>query len=163
MFASSMILVIVASLAHIGFMRQPRNVASILAIVLKYAFIFIVAFSGFIAFLGHTFRADYVAQQIGWPTGNPFQSEVAVANLAFGVLGILTIWLRGTFWLATAISYAVFMTGAGVVHIHQLVVAGNRAPLNAGATILAADLIVPLILLVLAVVHWRLTGDGRRI
>ncbi len=150
------ILVIVVSVIHIGFMQQPRNVTNILGIVLRYVFIFVVAFSSFIAFLGHTLRADDVAQQIGWPAGNPFQFEVAVANLAFAVLGLLTIWFRGSFWLAAAIGYAVFMTGAGVVHIHQLIVTGNRAPLNAGATLLAADFVAPLILLVLVVIYRRL-------
>ncbi len=151
------ILVIVVSVTHIGLMRRPRNVTNILGIVLRYLFIFVVAFSGFIACLGHTLRANDVAQQIGWPAGNPFQFEVAVANLAFAVLGLLTIWFRGSFWLAAAIGYAVFMTGAGVVHIHQLIATGNRAPLNAGATLLTADFVVPLILLVLVIIHRRLT------
>lgn len=92
-------------------------------------------------------------------TRESFQSEVAVTNLVFAVLGLLTIWFRGNFWLATAIGYAVFMMGAGAVHIYQLIVAGNRAPLNAGTAILALDLVVPAILLVLVVAYCRLTGE----
>ena len=42
--------------------------------------------------MGHTFAADEVAESIGWPTGNPFQTEVAVANLAIGTLGILSYY-----------------------------------------------------------------------
>lgn len=148
----------IGSIVHVVFMRQPRNVANILGIFLQYAFIFVVATSGFIGFLGHTFRADEVAKQIGWPQGNPFQFEVAVANLAFGVLGLLTIWFRGNFWLATAAGYAVFMIGAGIGHVRQLVATGNRAEMNAGAVILAADLAFPLILLILVVIHRRLKG-----
>lgn len=150
-------LAIVLSIAHVGLMQAPRNATNVLGIILGYFFVFIVALSGFIAFLGHTLRADYVAQQIGWPAGNPFQSEVAVANLAFGVLGIFAIWFRGNFWLATAIGYAVFMMGAGILHVRQLIVAGNRAPLNAGVMILIADLAIPFILAILVVIHRRLT------
>lgn len=155
-------LMVLASLAHVALMRQPRNGTNVLGIVLLYIFVFIVALSGFFAFLGHTFRADEVAQQIGWPPGSPFQFEVAVTNLAFGVLGLLAIWFRGNFWLATAIGYAVFMMGAGIGHVRQLIVADNQAPLNAGAMILTADLAVPLILLVLVVIHRRLTGEGQQ-
>ncbi len=120
-------------------MRRPRNAANMLGIFLQYAFIFVVATSGFIGFLGHTFRA--VAKQIGWPEGNPFQFEVAVANLAFGVLGLLTIWFRENFWLATAIGYAVFMIGAGIGHVHQLVATGNRAEMNAELSFLRQTLL----------------------
>jgi hypothetical protein len=45
-----------------------------------------VGATGLWAFLGHTVRAKETVEQIGWPSGNPFQTEVAVANLAFGVL-----------------------------------------------------------------------------
>jgi hypothetical protein len=152
------VLLIVASLVHVALMRGPRNAADAIEIVLGYAFLFIVALSGFIAFLGHTLRADEIARQIGWQAGNPFQSEVAAANLAFGVLGLLAFRFRGDFWLATAIGYAVFLIGAGVVHIYQIIAAGNRAPLNAGAAILAADLLVPVVLLILVVIHRRLAG-----
>jgi hypothetical protein len=37
------------------------------------------------------------AREIGWPPGNPFQTEVAIANLAAGTLGILYFWIRGNF------------------------------------------------------------------
>lgn len=158
MFLVGIVLVIVGSAVHIMLMRQPRNITNILGTVLSYFFIFVVAFSGLMAFLGHTFRADEVAQQIGWSPGSPFQFEVAVANLVFAVLGLLTIWFRGNFWLATAIGYAVFMMGAGVVHIRELIIAGNRNPLNAGAMILTADLALPVILLLLVMVHRRLTA-----
>ncbi len=155
----TLVLLFVSSMVQVIYMRRPRNAANILGIFLQYAFIFVVATSGLIGFLGHTFRADEVAKQIGWPQGNPFQFEVAVANLAFGVLGLLTIWFSGNFWLATAIGYAVFMIGAGIGHVHQLVAADDRAAMNAGIIIFVADLALPLILLILVVIHRRLTGS----
>jgi NAD(P)-dependent dehydrogenase (short-subunit alcohol dehydrogenase family) len=41
---------------------------------------------GVFGFVGHTVYADIAAASIGWPPGNPFQTEVAVANLAIGSL-----------------------------------------------------------------------------
>ena len=57
------------------------------------------------AFMGHAFVADDVAKSIGWPAGNPFQFEVALHNLAVGVLGILCFWLRGDFWIAACCGF----------------------------------------------------------
>ncbi|MBE2899220.1 hypothetical protein DNK57_00005 [Methanothermobacter thermautotrophicus] len=64
------------------------------------------------AFLGHAFMLDIIATYIGWPTGSPFQLEVAFANLSFGVLGLLSWKFRGEFWMATIIGFSVFYLGA---------------------------------------------------
>jgi hypothetical protein len=45
---------------------------------------------GVFAFIGHRLRADEVARSIGWPTGNPFQEEIAWANLGAGIVGLGT-------------------------------------------------------------------------
>src|SRR5215216_4271824 len=58
----------------------------------------------YIAFIGHTVFASSTAASIGWPAGNPFQTEVAVANLAVGCLGVLCYWLKDNFWVATVIA-----------------------------------------------------------
>jgi hypothetical protein len=95
---------------------------------------------------------------IGWPTGNPFQTEVAVANLAIGVLGILCYWFRDNFWLATVIGNAVWQLGDAVIHIRQIVVANNWAPNNAGVT-LYTDIAIPIVLIVLLAIARRHAPD----
>ncbi len=60
-----------------------------------------VGLMGLFSFAGHAFVADQTADSIGFPAGNPFQFEVAVTNLAFGVLGLLCLRYRGLFWWAT--------------------------------------------------------------
>ena len=102
---------------------------------------------GLVNFLLHTVRADETAQHIGWPTGNPFQSEIAVTSLALGVLGLLCFFItsRG-FWTATVISLSVFYLGASVVHIHEMVAHGNFHPGNAGFAFYL-DIALPLVLI----------------
>ncbi len=155
------LLTLLFSVGHILLMRQPRRYADVMRIILRYVFLFMVGVSGLIAFAGHIFFSDDVAKQIGWPSGNPFQSEVAVTNLAFAVLGIFGFWFGTEFWLATALGYAVFMLGAGVVHIIDLVLHGNAAPLNSGAVILGADFVFPVFLLGL-VISLHLVGENAR-
>lgn len=93
---------------------------------------------------GHLFLADEVAESIGWEKGSPFQREVGFANLAFAVMGLLCIWVRGSFREATVIGTAVFLWGAAGVHVYEIVEDGNFAPNNAGP-ILYLDILGPLV------------------
>ena len=121
--------------------------------ILHYFLIMFVGVAGILAFLGHTLKADEVARKIGWPVKSGFQFEVACANLSFGILGILCIWLRGNFWIATAVGYSVFLLGAAYGHIREMVTKGNLNPYNAGWP-LVMDILKPVILLVLFVLYY---------
>ena len=107
-----------------------------------------VGVNGLWAFLGHTVRAKETAEEIGWPAGNPFQTEVAVSNLAFGVLGLLCARLRGPFWLATVLGQGVFLWGASGVHAREMIKEKNFKPGNAGA-VFFFDVLLPVVHLAL--------------
>lgn len=128
--------------------RQPRTRARVLELLLLNVLVFAVGVFGVIAFSGHAFKADEIAREIGFPSGNPFQFEVAIADLTIGVLGLLCIWLRGSFWLATIIATSVWLLGDAVGHIHELVSHHNHHPGNSGPA-LWADIAIPLIAIVL--------------
>ena len=89
-----------------------------------------VAGSGIFNFFAHFFISDIVAESIGWESGNPFQLEVAFANLALGILGVIATSRRDGFREATVIAVTIFSLGATVVHIMDIVSAGNLAPGN---------------------------------
>ena len=82
--------------------------------LLLYFLVINTGLASLFTFMGHGFRSEKVAKYIGWPTGSPFQWEVAVSNLSYGVLGVLCFWLRGDFWLATIIAVSVFFVGCGL-------------------------------------------------
>jgi len=96
--------------------------------------------------LVHLVREADVASAIGWPAGNPFHQEVAVANISLGVLGILTRWTGPEFWTATAIGTSLFLLGAGVVHAVDVRRGGGRPRPNASA-IISIDLLAPVVIL----------------
>jgi len=138
---------------HLWVMKVPRTRERIADVLALYLLVFGIGVSSLFAFFGHTFRPDQTAESIGWPTGNLFQLEVAATNLGFGVLGVLCIWLRGSFWLATALSATCFLWGAAYAHIYDYIVNDNTAINNTGP-ILYTDIFVPLaILLLLAYVR----------
>ena len=91
----------------------------------------------------HTVFADDVAASIGWPAGNPFQTEVGFANLAIGILGFACFW-RYDFWLPAIVAKSVFAWGAGLTHVLDIDRTGNLASNNAGP-ILAWDFLLPVV------------------
>jgi hypothetical protein len=135
--------------------KQPRTKGRVAEIFLLWFLVITVGILSAFFFVGHTVFAATTAASIGWPAGNPFQSEVAVANLTIATLGILCYWIRGNFWVAAVIAFCVQWLGAAVVHIREILVAANFAPNNAGMT-LYMDILMPMILLALLVYYLRL-------
>jgi hypothetical protein len=110
--------------------------------------VYLIGVAGIIGASGHLLKADKVARSMGWPPGSPFQWEVGVAYLGWGVLGVMCPWYGRGFWLATIIMASIFLRGAAVEYVKQVVVAKNFTPGNAGA-VFAADVVVPVFLIVL--------------
>jgi len=146
------VLGLVVGAMHVYLDKQPRTKGRVAEIFLLWFLVISVGIGGVFAFIGHTVFADATAASIGWPAGNPFQSEVAVANLTVGILGILCYWMRGNFWVATVIGFSVWWLGDAVVHIREIVVAENYAPNNAGVTFYLA-ILFPVILITLLVYY----------
>jgi hypothetical protein len=138
--------------------RRPRTLGHASEVFLVWLLVVWAGIGSVLTFLSHTLFADQTAKGIGWPIGNPFQTEVAVANLAVGVLGILCYWIRGDFWLATVIATSVWLGGDAVVHIYHIVVNQNYHPGNAGLPFYF-DILLPLLLIVLEIIY-RVSGAG---
>ncbi len=150
-----MVFLIFISIAILGFLiqfgvsRRGRSPQRALDLLLRWSFGVAVGLVGVFNFLGHTLEARQVAEQIGFPPGNPFQWEVAWANLGIGVMGLIAI-VRRDFWWPTATMSTIFSWGAAWGHIYQLVVNGNHHPYNAGP-ILYTAILLPLAILCLLV------------
>jgi 4-amino-4-deoxy-L-arabinose transferase-like glycosyltransferase len=128
-FAFAILPVIIAA-GHLGLDSSSRRRERRLELFLLYLFGIGVAGSGIGGFFGHVFLSDSVAESIGWPTGNPFQLEVGIANLAVGILGIVAMGRRDGFREATVITATVLGVGATVVHVMDVIESGNLAPGN---------------------------------
>jgi hypothetical protein len=118
---------------------------------LRNGLVYGVGVGGLVAAIGHTVFADQVAVSIGWPTGSGFQFEVAMANLGLGFIGNWCAFTHSRgFWLATIVMTTVYLVGAAVGHVRDMVVAKNHAVNNAGF-IFYWDLILPALLIALYV------------
>ena len=111
--------VVMATGVHLWLGKRPVSASRCVEVLLLYLLVFFAGLGGLMGFLGHTFKAQEIALKIGWQP-SPFQFEVAVANLAFGVLGIMCIWQRRGFRTATGIGYAIFLLGCAYGHVRDM-------------------------------------------
>lgn len=126
--------------------------------VLLYLLVLGLGVSGLWGFVGHFFLSEQVARSIGWATGSPFQQELAFYHLGMGTVALLCLWIRDRYWVAAALTPALFAVGAGAVHTRDFLVRGNAAPANWGADVLMGNLVIPVALLGLLAWYARLGG-----
>ena len=139
--------------------KHTRDHARTLEIWLVSCVVVLIGVVGVAAFIAHAFFAKSIAQQIGFPAGNPFQFEVAVADLAFSVLGLLCMKYRSGFMAATIIGASVFLLGDAYGHVVQWVRHDNTEPGNVGAPLIA-DILVPAATIALLALHDRAVKRG---
>jgi hypothetical protein len=143
------ILSVLAASLHLVVSPASRSAkAAIARTYLLYLLFIYVGLMGLLTAYGHVFRPIQTSASIGWST-SPYEYEVGMADLTVGVLGVLCLWLRGNFWLATAIANAVWLLGDAVGHIRQITLNNNHAANNSGI-FLAAEIITPIVVLILA-------------
>jgi len=121
-----------------GFTRA--NVAEEL---LAYFILFSVGISFFYNFIFHVFFGDIAASYIGWPD-SPFQAEVGYASLGFAVVGVMAFKGNCCVRFAAILGPAMFLWGAAVGHIFDIIKTGNMAPGDAGI-MLYSDILLPVI------------------
>jgi len=139
------------------FLTKNRTRSFIIETILR-ASLGIDGFGNIISFFIHIFLADEIARSIGWQTGSPFQYEVAVANLAIGIISFMCFWRRD-FYFPAVIAKSVFAGGAGIIHLLDLFATGNVSLGNAGA-ILYWDLIRPFLFIGFYVIYQRYYTTG---
>ena len=146
------ILALAAASIHLALSRDSRSSkASIAGTYLLYLLVIYVGLMGLLTAYAHVFRPEQTSASIGWST-SPYEYEVGMADLTVGVLGVLCLWIRGNFWLATAIANAVWLLGDAIGHIRQMTLNNNHAANNSGI-FLIAEIITPLVILALALYH----------
>lgn len=129
---------------------QKKRPKKTLELLLRYLMLFTLGFNGIGNFIAHVFYSDKAAALIGWPLGSPFQFEVGIANLAFGILAILSFWLRRNFLLAALLGNVIWLWGDALGHLRNVLETGNFASANAGVYFWA-DIFIPILLIV---VYW---------
>jgi hypothetical protein len=153
------LITLIGAVLHLFLSKAPKTKNRIFEVFLLWFLLIMVGIGSIWAFIGHVFMSNTIATMIGWPAGNPFQLEVGIANLSYGILGILCWKFRDNFWTATVIAISTFYLGAAYVHIMNIAQTGNIAPGNAGYA-LYLDILIPIILICLLIAY-NMTKNGK--
>jgi len=150
------LLALIPASIHVAVSAKRRSsTVAIVETYLLYFFVIYVGLMGLFTAYAHVFMPGRASASIGWAP-SPFEYEVGMADLTVGVLGVLCLWFRGNFWLATAIGNAVWLLGDAVGHIQQEISANNHAANNSGI-FLYLEIAIPLVLLALTIYYRRQT------
>jgi hypothetical protein len=103
----------------------------------------------------HTGLAHVMAHALGWPSGSPFQWELAMAHLSFGFLGIMGEWFPGL-RLPTTVGYSIFAIGRTTGYFLRLA-HGFPTPTFLTIDTWIAGIAVPITLLIMAA--WKRSGS----
>lgn len=140
---SLVFLVIGLVVALVVRLPKPVRARAVIDGLLGWYVFFAVGINNIYNFFMHVFFARTAAHYIGWQT-SPFQFEVGVASLGFGVVGLIGAFRSFDLRLAAVTGAGIFMLGAAVGHIRQMITAQNFAPGNAGI-VFYTDIAIPLI------------------
>ncbi len=119
-----------------------------LEIILLYYLFIAVGIQGFSCAFWQILYPDLVSEFLGWPN-TPFLMELGLANLTFGVLGILSPWMDRGWRATTGIGYGLFLFFTGIAHLIRIAQYG----ISKGdfGWFLATDLLLAFILLALSI------------
>lgn len=127
---------------HLGRSPQPYR-----TLLLRHLLFIGVGLQGSAAGLKQLFHGEAVAAYTGWAF-SPFVAELGLMNLSYGILGFIATFASRGWQTAAALGYGLFLFGAGIGHILDMMQTGNVSLGNAGPT-LWSDLLIPLALAVL--------------
>jgi len=105
---------------------------------------FAAGLSGIWGFIMHAFFPQITSQDIGYAR-SPFEYEVAIANLSFGIASIIAAFSSYSYRKAAITVVCIFLWGAAIGHIYEFQTANNYHHGNIGS-ILWTDILIPTIL-----------------
>ena len=116
--------------------------------VLDWLILLSVGVASFWAGAFHVFFPAIAAESIGWQV-SPFQFEIGVADMAIGIVAIVSFWRSLAFKSAVVCYVVLFFIGVAIGHVRDALEAGNFAANNFGLLLVltvAQIVILPLLL-----------------
>jgi hypothetical protein len=122
-FVYLLLAVLVAASIHIA-RTEDRTMAQIGRIGLLYILVGYCGLPMVLVSVWTLVSPDRVAEWLGFPTANPFQTFLGFAYLAMSIIAVLALRYRGAFLIGPAVGWAVFFAGATFVHLKDLAATG---------------------------------------
>jgi hypothetical protein len=121
----------------------PLARADVAEELLAWFLFFSIGVSFLYNFVMHVFFGEMAASFIGW-ADSPFQAEVGYASLGFAAVGFLAFRGGRELRLGAIVGPALFLWGAAIGHVLDMIRSHNFAPGNAGV-IFWTDILLPVV------------------
>jgi hypothetical protein len=130
----------------LGFIHAYVKKASKLEMVWFYYLGIGVGIQGVVTGIVQIVYPNFVGHYLQWPS-SPYLLELGLANLSYGILGVLSPWMRMGWQMAAAMGYGLFLLLTGIAYLIEIAKQGANSG-NAGS-FLYTDLLIPLVLFVI--------------
>ena len=129
---------IVGAVISIAIHGAPINSREIYRTLLLYQFVITFGLVALIGTVINIFRHEQTAKQLGWP-GGPFQIKYGFSQLGLGVMGIMSIWFSGNFWVGTLVTMYIY--GLSGLWSHTYLMVKNKQYDKANVANIIMDII----------------------
>ncbi|WP_367119248.1 DUF6790 family protein [Methylocystis sp.] len=93
--------------------------------------------------------------------GKPVSVRGWISRRAWGILGFLSLWIGGSFWIATGLGWSFFLLGATYGHVMQTLREGDFAPYNFFTIFSDGFIAFWLLLLIFLYSRWGIWKEDR--
>ena len=108
---------------HLGLAGFPAETSTIMHVMLLHQFVVTHGVIAILGFIMNVLTPERTAASLGWAT-SPYQIKYGFQQLGLGVMGVLTIWFTGNFWVAALITLYIY--GVSGLWTHTLEVIRKR-------------------------------------
>ncbi len=143
------IFAILVAIIHLVVSQRAFTAARAVEMLLSYIIPLNIGIGSLIIFFDYVFYGPHSDKVSSWVEGSPCQAQLSIAYLALGIAGLISIWWRQGFWIATTIISGFFIFGIAYVHFLEISEA-RLGTLPSGMLLHTGDLLIPAIYLILA-------------
>lgn len=98
----------------------PATSSGVYQTILLYQFVLTFGLLGMIGFIVNIPLGKATAAKLNWP-GGQFQMKYGFSQLGLGVMGVLAIWIHGSFWGAVIVSMYIYGVSGLWSHIGLMI------------------------------------------
>ncbi|HEU5129944.1 MAG TPA: DUF6790 family protein [Glycomyces sp.] len=98
---------IVTAIVQLAFQGFSADYEGVMETLLLHQFAVTHGIIAVIGFIINVLYPKQTAEKLGWAT-SPFQVKYGFAQLGLGVMGVLSIWFTGNFWVGTLVTLYIY-------------------------------------------------------
>ncbi len=122
-------------------------------LILLYYICIGIGVQGLVSGIMQTFYSASVIQYVHWPF-SPFILELGLANISYGILGMMSPWMNRGWQTATAFGYGLFLLFTGMRHALEIAQWGIN-PGDSGAFVYIDFIISCILFVLLALIYFE--------